>query len=352
MLLFAALIAFAQDPTPPSAESPDEPVAPLVVAVKPSPPFTIKEDDGRWHGISIELWEAVAEEAGRPFALEELTLAQMLDGLTTGEVDVGVAALTVTADREASFDFTQPFYQGGLGIAVNRTPESGLTLVWRVLSARFLQTIAALVAVVFFSGWLMYVFERKNDDPRGVNSLFDAFWWSAVTMTTVGYGDRIPQTTGGRIVAMVWMFSGIVLISSFTATISSVLTVSQLESEIDGPEDLSGVRVGTVEASTSATWAREQGLYTELYASPELALDALAAGSVEAVIYDAPVLQYLTNKGYDRKLGVIPHVFARQNYAIGLREGLEGGEELNQLLLKRVESSWYRELTLRYLGAE
>jgi len=350
LLAFALANGPDQAPADVPADEPTE-LTPLVVAVKPSPPFTIQEADGRWHGISFELWEAIAKETGRPFELQELPLSQMLDGLEAGSVDVGVAALTVTAERESKFDFTHPFYQGGLGIAVSQAPQSGMRIVWRVLSAQFFKVIGALVAVVFISGWLMWLFERKHtDNPKGVNSVFDAFWWSAVTMTTVGYGDRVPQTTAGRMVAMVWMFSGIVIISSFTASISSVLTVSQLETDIDGPEDLSGVRVGTVAASTSATWVREQRLYAELYDSPAEALQALESGLVEAVVYDAPVLQYLVHKHHNKQLTVLPHVFARQNYAIGLRQGLGGREEMNQVLLERVESSWYRELQSRHLG--
>ena len=225
--------------------------------------------------------------------------------------------------------------------------------------ARALEENALLFAfglTVFFGatvvgGLSFYLTER--DANEAIATIPDAMWWSIVTLTTVGYGDRIPQTIGGRIVAMVWMFSGIILISSFTATTSSVLTVSQLESEIDGPEDLAGVRVGTVAASTSATWCEDQRLYAELYESPQQALEALADGEVEAVVYDAPVLQYLTHGRHSRRahdLSVLPHVFARQNYAVGLRQGLPGREELNQNLLRRVESPWYRELNARYLG--
>ncbi len=356
MSLFLFLLVWSAQAAPdPELPVGTEEERPLVVAIKSSPPFSMKDDQGHWSGISFELWEAVAEESGRDYELKEVTLKEMLQGLEDGSVDVGVAALTVTAEREARFDFTQPFFQGGLGIAVPTTPRSNFALVWRVLSPTFLETIGGLVAVLFLSGALMWAFERKDADERGINSLFDAFWWSAVTMTTVGYGDRIPQTTGGRIVAMVWMFSGIVLISSFTATISSVLTVSQLESEIDGPEDLAAVRVGTVASSTSATWCDEQRLYAELCESPQQALEALAEGKVEAVVYDAPVLQYLTHGHGPRRRGaeqltVLPHIFARQNYAIGLRQGLDGREELNQNLLRRVESPWYRELNTRYLG--
>ncbi|MBM3214722.1 hypothetical protein FJZ36_07400 [Candidatus Poribacteria bacterium] len=59
----------------------------------------------------------------------------------------------------------------------------------------------------------------------------DAVWWGFVTMTTVGYGDKYPRTRGGRTVAVLLMFSGIVLISSFTATASSVLVARRIQEQ-------------------------------------------------------------------------------------------------------------------------
>jgi len=69
----------------------------------------------------------------------------------------------------------------------------------------------------------------------------DAVWWGFVTMTTVGYGDRYPRTRTGRAVAVVLMFSGIILISSFTATASSVLVARRIrEQQRERPLDWSG----------------------------------------------------------------------------------------------------------------
>jgi voltage-gated potassium channel len=59
----------------------------------------------------------------------------------------------------------------------------------------------------------------------------DAMWWGFVTMTTVGYGDRFPKTQGGRVVGVVLMFAGIILISSFTATASSVLVARRIQEQ-------------------------------------------------------------------------------------------------------------------------
>ncbi len=62
--------------------------------------------------------------------------------------------------------------------------------------------------------------ERKSPDAN-VTTFGDALWWSFATVTTVGYGDRFPVTTGGRLVAVGLMLAGIALIGIVTATLAS-----------------------------------------------------------------------------------------------------------------------------------
>ena len=58
---------------------------------------------------------------------------------------------------------------------------------------------------------------------ENVKSLWDSFWWTIVTITTVGYGDIYPVTTGGRILAIFLMLGGIATFSAATATIAAHL---------------------------------------------------------------------------------------------------------------------------------
>ena len=93
---------------------------------------------------------------------------------------------------------------------------------------------------------------RRNRDMFGagaIKGIGHGIWWAAVTMTTVGYGDKAPQTLGGRIVAIIWMFASIILISSFTASITTSLTISELSGKVRGSRDLPTVRVGSVAQS-------------------------------------------------------------------------------------------------------
>jgi voltage-gated potassium channel len=83
------------------------------------------------------------------------------------------------------------------------------------------RVLIAAMATLFVGAWLVMLFEQHAKGSN-IHSYPDALWWSIVTVTTVGYGDRFPTTEGGRIVAVVLMLLGISLIGVLTATIASL----------------------------------------------------------------------------------------------------------------------------------
>ena len=330
--------------------------APLVVATKASPPFSLKGPDGRWRGISIELWRKVADRLGLEYRFAEVPLSDMVPGLAAGKYDAAVAALTVTADREQKIDFTHPFYISGLGIAVSaRKKSKWVTVLERIFSWDFLQVIVALAVVLLLAGFLVWLFERRHNDEfadPAHRGLAAGFWWSAVTMTTVGYGDKSPRTLGGRLVALVWMFTSIVIIASFTGAIASALTVPELQASVQGPGDLPDVEVATVGGSTSASTLDALGARHRDLKTVKDAMDQLAAGRVDAVVYDAPILRYLIKTGDYAGIRVLPRTFERQDYGIGLPAGSPLRERINEALLTLISSPDYQTTLHRYLGQD
>jgi voltage-gated potassium channel len=65
------------------------------------------------------------------------------------------------------------------------------------------------------------ILQFETDPNSNIKTAEDAIWWSYVTITTVGYGDKYPVTTEGRIIAVILMTVGVGLFGTFTAFVSS-----------------------------------------------------------------------------------------------------------------------------------
>ena len=327
----------------------------LVIGTKEAPPFSIKYADGSWGGISVELWRGIAENLGITYEFRELDLNQLLAGLEDGSLDVVVGALTVTAEREERFDFTHPYYSSGLGIAVPGRPRGSLLgVLGSFISLPFLRILGALLGVLWIAGALVWVFERRRNPEQFGGSLTSGlgsgFWWSAATMTSVGYGDKTPRTFGGRLVALVWMFVSVFMIAGFTAALAAALTVGQLQSAIQGPVDLPRYVIATAAGSTSESYLTRSGTRFRRFSTIRAGLEAVASGEFEAAVYDAPILRHLAVTQFPGRVRILPDVFEHQDYAIGLPSGSPLRETFNRALLRRIRSPEWPRLLNRYLG--
>ena len=112
ILLFAVL-ALALCATAASAKK-------LIVATDTNfPPFEFKDpESGKHTGFDVELWAAIAKEIGAEYDLQPMDFNGIIPGLQSGQLDVGIAGITIKPERAQVVDFSDPYYNAGLLILV------------------------------------------------------------------------------------------------------------------------------------------------------------------------------------------------------------------------------------------
>ena len=169
-------------------------------------------------------------------------------------------------------------------------------------------------------------------------------------MTTVGYGDKAPKTIGGRSVALIWMFSSIILVASFTAAITASLTVDGLSGKVRGLSDLDRVRVGSVAHSESLNFLTRRGIVVRPFTSSHDGLRAIVDKEIDAFVHNELVLKYLASKEFAGRMQVLPATFNRYFVSIGLPQDSPLLEPVNRTLLKIIDTDdWLRLLDI-YIG--
>jgi voltage-gated potassium channel len=102
---------------------------------------------------------------------------------------------------------------------------------YRANGAFFGVALLSILLVLFSS---IAILQFENTPAGNIRTPQDALWWAFATITTVGYGDRFPVTTEGRMIAAVLMTAGVGIFGSFTGLVASwIMTPSKKDGEQD-----------------------------------------------------------------------------------------------------------------------
>jgi len=110
----------------------------------------------------------------------------------------------------------------------------GLALQKIAMGKQFAITVKVAITAVFISyiAAVQITISERSVEGSNIKNFSDGLWWAVTTVTTVGYGDRFPTTTEGRILAVMLMLVGISLVGVITASVASwFVRLSQEESK-------------------------------------------------------------------------------------------------------------------------
>ncbi|MCX6523598.1 MAG: transporter substrate-binding domain-containing protein [Actinobacteria bacterium] len=325
----------------------------LDIAVRNIEPFAFPTPRG-WSGYSIEMWEEAADALKIPYEYQEkASVAEQLEAVRSGKADAALGAISITAAREEEFDFSIAMFDSGLQILTKRSSGSAWSLIAKLFSSTVLFLMLGVIALLIIVGHVVWLIERRrNDDfPRKYfPGVWEGTWWAIVTMSTVGYGDTSVKTKAGRLVAMCWMLLGLVLVAQFTAIITSTLTVTRLESDVNNLGDLNGKRVVTVADTTSVQFLEGLGIQAIEVGSTKEAFQAVESGKAAAFVFDSPILRsYVASSGNDA-LQVVGPMFQPQGYGMVFPSGSEIITPIDLEFLKQREDGFAADLSSKYLG--
>ena len=266
------------------------------------------------------------------------------------------AAITITAEREAAMDFSHPYFNAGLRVAVPaHLGPTWLSTLSRFLSRDILGMLGTLVGLTLLTSNILWLLERRvNPDcfPRSyLAGIGEATWWSVATIITGGCENKAPVSLPGRMVAVAWMLGSIVLVASFTATMSSQMTAESVTGAISGPESLPGRYVATVKGTAAVASLEELNARVVECDGLDDAFAATASGRTEAVVFDAPVLAYRIKKTERCGVRLVGPTFEKQDYGIALPADSPLRETVNTALLTLSENGRLAEISRKWLGA-
>ncbi|MGJ8610171.1 MAG: transporter substrate-binding domain-containing protein [Octadecabacter sp.] len=325
---------------------------PLSFATVERIPFALP-GDGIPTGFSVELMRAISEQLGRDVEFEFYDgFPEMLSSIDEGLHDGAIANISITAERERFLDFSQPIFEGGIGVLLVDDNGSGsfLSALW---TREILYTVVAALALLFGSGVVMWMLERRSQayfDRKGADGLFHSFWWSLNLVVNGGFEERVPQTRLGRVFAIMLVVSSLFLVSIFVATITSTMTVEALQHNVESINDLEGRRVGTIAESTSAEFLFSRDLAYVGFEGPDPMFAALEDGQLDAIVFDAPILSYYSNATQEPATHLLPRIYRSENYGIALPTDSLMGEDINQALLSLREDGTYSDLVIKWFG--
>ncbi|KAE8771018.1 Glutamate receptor 2.5 [Hordeum vulgare] len=314
-------------------------------------------------GYSIDVFDAALKNVPLDLDYELIVFNgsydQLVHNVSSGILDAAVGDITITAERAVHVDFTMPYTESGVSLLVLTENDSKSTIEWVFLKPLTTQLWLATVGGFLFTGLVVWMIERpKNLEYQGSSSRqFSTALYFSFSTLTFSHGQVIRSPLS-KIFVVIWCFVVLVIVQSYTASLSSILTAKRLRPSVTNLGQLlsNGDYIGYASGSFVHSVLRKQGFAEnrlKAYGMEEEYANALRKGSnnggVAAIVDEIPYLtSFLSDPRYHNEFQMINglyktpgfgFVFPRDsplvhNLSVAIL-GLIGGDEGS-----RIEAKW------------
>ncbi|XP_020083456.1 glutamate receptor 2.7-like [Ananas comosus] len=315
--------------------------------------FVRQDPDGVFRGYCIDVFKAALHELPYNVSVTYVlygdghgnmngTYDELVYQVYLKNFDAVVGDITIIANRSLYVDFTLPYSESGVSMVVPIKDQRRKD-AWTFLKPLTANLWLATGAFFVYTGFVVWFIEhRSNEEFRGrpAQQLGSVFYFSFSTLV-FAHRERIVNNSS-RFVMIIWVFVVLILQQSYTASLTSILTVQQLQPTVTDLDQLirSGSYIGYLNASFMP------GLLSRLnvdqskliaYDSPAEYNEGLSNGSVAAIIDEIPYLRvFLSN--YSNNYTMIGPIAKVDGFGFAFPIGSPLVPDLNRAILTVTES--------------
>ncbi|XP_052474693.1 glutamate receptor ionotropic, NMDA 2D isoform X1 [Carassius gibelio] len=326
-------------------------------------------------GFCIDILKRLARIVGFTYDLYLVTNGKhgkKIDGVWNGMVgevvykraDMAIGSLTINEERSEVVDFSVPFVETGISVMVSRSngtvsPSAFLEpyspAVWVMMFVMCLTVVAVTVFIFEFFSPVGYNRSLQSGKKAGGSkfTIGKSIWllWALVFNNSVPVEN--PKGTTSKIMVLVWAFFAVIFLASYTANLAAFMIQEEYIDTVSGlsdkkfqhpTEEYPPLKFGTVPNGSTEKNIRSN--YPDMHQymikynqkSVEDAISHLKTGKLDALIYDAAVLNYMARKDEGCKVMTIGSgkVFATTGYGIALIKNSRWKRPLDLALLQLV----------------
>ncbi|CAF2942834.1 unnamed protein product [Rotaria sp. Silwood2] len=245
------------------------------------------------------------------------------------QYDIALSDIRITSGRLLTVDFSTPFHENTFRIITRQNPFSSSVSLFLYFNPFTWDVWAAIFSIMIYSGIIVYLFEHqniKNENSRSESELKSIVIGICRTLTSILImsGDVRLTTASSRLTVLGLYGLGVILVATYTANLSSSLTLSRAQPSISGIDDIKNGRVpfsriGIVTNSAASDYYIQNisSTYYPLSSAEEMYLK-LQDHTIDASIWDSSVIEYAVNNYFCDKLIVTGVGFVKSSFGIVL----------------------------------
>ncbi|KAM3244443.1 hypothetical protein ACQJBY_056025 [Aegilops geniculata] len=316
-------------------------------------------------GYCIDVFNEVMKNLSYPVSYQYVpfpdspdSYEMLVDQVSERKADIVVGDVTITASRMEEVDFTMPFTESGWAMVVATEPDTSGSM-WIFLQPLTTSLWLASLAFFCFTGFVVWVIEhRVNPEFRGTPSQqFGLIFYFAFSTLVFSHKEKLESNLS-RFVVIIWVFVVLILTSSYTASLTSMLTVQQLRPTVTDVKELQrrGQYIGYQEGTFIKPRLKKMGFHERKmrkYSSEEQYADALSKGSanggVDAVFDEIPYLKLFLSQHCDGYMQVGP-VYKTDGFGFVFPRGSPMTGDVSRGILNLAEGDTMAQIEKAWFG--